>query len=188
MEPLSPPSPFLIEQRAMLRHAAQRGPVVELACGRGRIALAVAAWGLPVIGIDRNADFLRELEARAREASLRVTPVRGDLESGVGLPLAPASCGAILVFRYLHRPLCREIAEALRPGGLLLYETFTKHQRKLGYGPGNPDFLLDEAELPTLFGGLEVLASWEGVTRTERPAALARLAARRPHASRRPRR
>jgi len=181
VKPLSPPSPFLLEQRELLCHAAQRGPLVELACGRGRIALAVAAWGLSVIGLDRNAEFLGELAARARDAALRVSPVRADLEQGRGgLPLAPASCAALLVFRYLHRPLCREIADALQPGGLLLYETFTQHQRKLGYGPGNPAFLLDEGELASLFPGLEVLALWEGVTDEPRPAALARLAARRP--------
>jgi hypothetical protein len=84
------------------------------------------------------------------------------------------------VFRYLHRPLAADIARALAPGGLLLYETFTIRQRDLGYGPGNPAFLLRQGELPRLFAGLDLLASWEGTTAGEKPAAVARLAARRP--------
>lgn len=180
MEPLAAPSPLVDAQRDALRAAAALGPVVELACGRGRIALAVAAAGIPVIGIDRNPAFLAELRGRARAGALPVTPVRSDLEAGLGLPLAPGRCGALLVFRYLHRPLAPAIAEALRPGGLLLYETFTIHQRDLGHGPRNADFLLRDGELPTLFPQLEVLSHWEGIGGGERPSALARLVARRP--------
>lgn len=180
MEPLSPPSAFLLEQEAALREAAHRGPVVELGCGRGRIALRAAAWDLLVVGIDRSPEHLDELARRARADTLRVAPVRADLEGPGGLPLAPGRCGAILVFRYLHRPLAPAIADALAPGGLLLYETFTLHQRDLGHGPKNPDFLLESGELPQLFPQLEPLAHWEGVNQEPKPAAVARLAARRP--------
>ena len=179
MEALAPPSPLVREHADALRQAARFGAVVELACGRGRIALAVAQAGTPVIGIDRNAEFLSELRDRARAGALPVTPLRADLESGHGLPLAPGRCGALLVFRYLHRPLAAAIAEALAPGGLLLYETFTLHQRDLGYGPSNPEFLLRDGELPGLFPSLEVFAHWEGRSAGERPAAVARLAARK---------
>jgi hypothetical protein len=106
--------------------------------------------------------------------------VRTDLETGSGLPIAPESCGAVLVFRFLFRPLAGAIVRALRPGGLLLYETFTTHQRDLGQGPGNPAFLLETNELPRLFAALEPIAYEEVVSeRPPRPEALARLAARR---------
>jgi hypothetical protein len=174
------PSPLVSEHGESLRRAAALGPIVELACGRGRIACAVAGLGLPVVGIDRDAALLREFADRARGAALPVAPVRCDLETRHGLPLRPRSCGAVLVFRYLHRPLAPAIAEALATGGLLLYETFTIHQRDLPYGPSRPEFLLREGELPALFTGLEILSSWEGWSGGERPCALARLTARRP--------
>jgi hypothetical protein len=167
------------EHRDALRAAARRGAIVELACGRGRIACAVAGLALPVVGIDRDAARLRELQETARARRLAIAPVRADLETGRGLPLRPGSCGAVLVFRYLHRPLAPAIAEALAPGGLLLYETFTIHQKDLPYGPSRAEFLLGEGELPRLFAGLEVVSHWEGWTQGDRPAALARLAARR---------
>ena len=182
MTPPSSPSAHFRAHLDALREAARLGPVVDLACGRGRHALAAAQAGLPVVGIDRNAAFLAELVTMARERSLDVAPVRADLETGLGLPLAAGRCGALLVFRYLFRPLAVEIAEALSPGGLLLYETFTIHQKDLEQGPSNPEFLLREGELPALFAGLEVLEAWEGWTQEARPTAVARLAARRPPA------
>jgi SAM-dependent methyltransferase len=156
--------------------AARLGPVLDLACGYGRHSLASARLGLPVLAMDRNQEALRALQ---RIAPPLVQCVRTDLEGKAIIPVAPASCGAILVFRFLFRPLAPAIIQALRPGGLLLYETFTTHQRDLGQGPGNPAFLLDPDELPGLFASLEPI-DYEEVVRSEpRPAALARLAARR---------
>jgi hypothetical protein len=62
---------------------------------------------------------------------------------------------------------------------VLLYETFTIHQRDLGQGPKNPPFLLAPDELPRLFSTLQLIAYEEIVTEGPRPAALARLVARR---------
>ena len=175
----SPPSSFFAAQSERLCAAARRGPVVDLACGRGRHTLAAAEIGARAVGIDRSRAFLDELGAAARARDLALDRVQADLEVAHGIPLAPGSCGAILVFRFLHRPLADALAAALAPGGLLLYETFTIHQRELGHGPRNPAFLLAEGELLELFRGLEVLDYWEGVTGDPRPQALARLAARR---------
>jgi SAM-dependent methyltransferase len=173
------PSEFLLEELPRLRGAAALGPVLDLACGRGRNALAAAAAGIAAVGIDRDRGALAALSAEARVRGARLAAIRADLESGLGIPVRPGSCGGILAFRFLFRPLAPAIEAALAPGGLLLYETFTVHQRSLGYGPVNPAFLLSPGELPRLFPGLEVLAAWEGTTAGERPEALARLCARR---------
>lgn len=182
MEPAEP-SPFFLAQAERVREASARGAVCDLACGRGRHALAAAALGARVVAIDRDAPALRELAAHARSRGLAIAPVRADLETPHGIPLRRAGCAAILVFRFLFRPLARAIVDCLAPGGLLLYETFTERQRDVPYGPRNPAFLLAAGELPTLFPGLEILAASEGWTQGPRPEALARLAARKPGAS-----
>jgi hypothetical protein len=53
------------------------------------------------------------------------------------------------------------LIDALAPGGLLVYETFTRAQAARGK-PTNPDFLLKPGELLDLVRPLEVLASREG--------------------------
>jgi SAM-dependent methyltransferase len=169
------PSAWLERHLDALRQTAIRGPALDVACGRGRHARALAAIGHPVVGVDRNSELLAALAETAA-----VPVVRADLEAGHGLPFAAGVFGAVLVFRYLHRPLAPDLASLLAPGGLLLYETFTRDQRALGWGPSRAAFLLEPGELPRLFPQLELIAYEEGVSQGEKPAAQASLAARRP--------
>jgi len=162
-----------------LRAVAGLGPALDLACGGGRHALAAAAAGLPAVGVDRDAEALAGLRRLARARHLPVAAVRSDLETRYGIPFRSGTCSVILVFRFLFRPLAEPIRRTLAPGGLLLYETFTTEQQRLGTGPRNPDFLLRPGELRELFADLEILDYWEGVTGGERPEAMARLVARR---------
>ena len=67
----------------------------------------------------------------------------------VACPPAPDSFDAIVVARFLERALCPAIAAALRPGGVLFYQTFTA-------GLANPDYLLGPNELLALFPTLAV--------------------------------
>ena len=174
------PSPHLLAHLDRLRAAAALGPVLDLACGRGRHAIALAEAGVGVLAIDRDPEAIAALAGAARARCLRVQPLRADLETPHGIPVRAGSCGAILVFRFLFRALAPAIAEALAPGGLLLYETFTIDQRSLPQGPRNPAFLLERGELPRLFPGLEVLDAWEGIRGGLEPEAVASLCARRP--------
>ncbi len=175
-------SPFFAAHATALRAAAELGPVLDLACGRGRHALAAAAAGARVVALDRSIPFLEELRRDAAARSLPVACVRADLEGGAQIPFASARLGAVLVFRYLWRPLSEPLADLLRAGGLLLYETFTIHQRDLPHGPGNAAFLLDDGELPKLFPELEVVDFREEAREDAdgRRWHLASLAARRP--------
>ena len=167
-----------------IRETRPLGPVLDLACGRGRHALACAEAGLPTLALDRDAGALSELAARASASSVAapgsLLAARCDLESGLGIPVRPGSCGTILVFRFLFRPLAGAITAALAPGGLLVYETFTRAQRTLGYGPKRDAFLLAEGELPGLFPELECVEYGEGLIDAPTPRHTARLIARRP--------
>ena len=57
------------------------GPILELGCGTGRVAIPVAKTGAAVIGIDRSASMLARANTRVRRARLgsRVTLIRGDI-------------------------------------------------------------------------------------------------------------
>lgn len=172
------PAPLFEAERARL--LAAPGPALDLACGRGRHALALARAGRTVIGLDRDRARLGELARAARAERLPVQPLLADLEREGAIPLASASCGAVLVFRYLHRPLAPEIVRVLRPGGLLVYETFTRRHREVAEHPRNPAFLLEPGELPMLFAALEPLRAEEALVAAPAPEAVARLVARKP--------
>jgi tellurite methyltransferase len=63
----------------------------------------------------------------------------------------------LLVFYYLERKLFPQLVRALRPGGLLIYKTYTREQRKFKRGPSHPLHLLKENELLKAFSDLHVL-------------------------------
>lgn len=120
----------------------------------------LAARGLRTRAVDRDADAVRALneEAARRGLSLRATVI--DLEDGSS-GLEPRAYDVIVVVHYLHRPLFPSLVDALRPGGVLVYETFTRAQAVRGK-PTNPAFLLEPGELFELVRPLEILAQREG--------------------------
>lgn len=81
----------------------------------------------------------------------------------------------MVVTRYLQRDLLGPIRDAVAPGGIVIYETFTSNQRVHGVGPKSAEHLLDPGELRERFDGFDVLFYEEVL----RPEALARLVARK---------
>ena len=81
----------------------------------------------------------------------------------------------VMAFFYLEREIFAELVAALRPGGLLVYKTYTRAQVERPGDPKNPAHLLDPGELLQLAGGLSVLHYREQVAEK----ATAELVARR---------
>jgi SAM-dependent methyltransferase len=134
--------------------------VLDVASGRGRHALLLAARGWNVHAVDRDRDALASLDERARALGVSVGTTCVDLERD-GVDFDDERYGTILVFNYLHRPLFPALVRALAPGGVLLYETFTIGQRERGH-PRNPAFLLESGELLRLVRPLEIVRDREG--------------------------
>ncbi len=60
---------------------AADGPVLDLGCGTGRVALDLAERGHDVTGVDCEPELVRALAARARERGVRVHAEVGDARS-----------------------------------------------------------------------------------------------------------
>ena len=151
------PCSWLIENADLLPRS---GRALDLACGSGRHAFLLAAIGLEVDAIDQDISKIDEVRAIAERAGLKIAVKIFDLETGVA-DLGEEIYDLILVVHYLHRPLFPAIPKALKPGGLLIYETFTVDQAKRGK-PTNPAFLLEAGELVKLVSPLTVLRKREG--------------------------
>jgi SAM-dependent methyltransferase len=118
---------------------AKPGPVLDLATGYGRHAKYFKDLGYEVVAVDRNRAALEALGPGFETIS-------ADLEDGSPWPLADREFPGIVVTNYLHRPLFPFLATTLKPGGILIYETFGAGNERFGK-PSNPDFLLQPGEL-----------------------------------------
>lgn len=154
------------------------GRALDLACGTGRNTLLLAEHGWQALGVDISPVALQRAHTEAQRRGLALDLLAVDVQHWRW----PRDRFELLgVFRFLDRALCPQLMAALRPGGVLIYETFTIAQRGYEGGPRSDALLLQPGELPTLFPALDVLEHVEGVFEEDgRPRALARLVARRP--------
>ncbi|MDA8456317.1 class I SAM-dependent methyltransferase [Acidovorax sp. GBBC 3334] len=132
------------------------GTVLDVACGTGRHLGWFHARGHRVVGVDRSAEAIEALGALGERAER----VCADIEQGPW-PFAGRRFGAVVVTHYLWRPLLPAIADAVAPGGVLLYETFAQGNETVGR-PARPDFLLAHGELLRACEGLRVVAYEDG--------------------------
>ena len=139
----------VLEENQHLLPAA--GQALDLACGRGANALKLAELGLRVTAWDLSPVAI---EGLTREASVRGLAVAAEVRDVIALPPAPGSFDVVLVAHFLERLIAPALVAALRPGGILLYQTFA--ERVVDEGPLDPRFRLDDNELLRLFAPLQI--------------------------------
>lgn len=146
--------------RSVTPYLPASGRALDVAGGAGRHAVWLARQGLDVTIADFASAGLDRAMHRALREGVRIRPAEVDLESE-GLP--EGSWDVIFVHYFLHRPLCQALADALNPGGVLLYcqPTVTNQER---HEKPSRRFLLAPLELPGLFPSLEVVSYEEGWT------------------------
>lgn len=155
------PSPW-VERWAQL---VTQGTVLDVACGKGRHARLFLNRNLKVTAVDRE---VRDIPG-ARF-------IQADLEDGSPWPLAGEQFEGVVVANYLNREIFSVIQQSLKPGGVLIYETFMLGNERFGK-PSNPAFLLRPGELLECFKGLAVKGFEEGEVSVPKPAMIQRLCA-----------
>lgn len=129
------------------------GAALDLACGLGGNAVLLARHGLDVHAWDTSATAIGKLAKYARVHGLALTATMRDV---VAEPPEPERYDVIVVSRFLERSLAPTLSAALRPHGLLFYQTFTRTQ-VTERGPRTERFRLDDNELLRLFAPLRVV-------------------------------
>jgi tellurite methyltransferase len=130
------------------------GRALDLACGLGGNALWLAERGFTVSAWDQSAKAIEQLWKTARNLGLDLDAQVRDVKAH---PPSPDDFDVVVVAHFLDRDLAPSIAAALRPGGLLFYQTFTLESLG-GRGPTNPAYRLGHDELLGLFPGLIIRA------------------------------
>jgi SAM-dependent methyltransferase len=150
------PNPYLLEKLPVL----PPGLAVDLGCGSGRDAVALAAHGWRVVAIDRLPEALemgRQLAARylGPDAASRIEWRMHDLEAE--RPDLGAAPDLGTMFFFLDRRLLAWLAAEVAPGGSLLVQTFTELHRERHGRPRREHLVLKTGELPTLAPGMETV-------------------------------
>lgn len=170
-EKRSIPTPFLM---ACLPRLPSSGLALDAAAGAGRNSVALAAHGLQVHAVDVSFHGLQKAQQLAARQGVQLAPAVMDLKRG----WLPRQRYDVVVNSYfLLRDLIPVIKDSLKPGGWLVFETFTVAQLEITphQFKDHPDHLLQPGELRRLFAGLSMVEYWEG---TENSKATARLLAR----------
>lgn len=144
------PATVLLENAHLLpRH----GTALDLACGLGANALLLAEQGLTTHAWDISPVAIDKLRHIADERGL---PVIGEVKDALRDAIPPMRFDVVVVAHYLERALTRPLIDALKPGGLLFYQTFTATAVN-NEGPERSEWRLADGELLTMFAPLRAL-------------------------------
>ncbi len=156
------PDPLLVSayQEFIALAFPEAGCALDLAGGVGRHAIFLAERGWEVTMIDISPEALNLARQNADRRGLAIEMHEADLTRP---PMPVSRFDLVLNFFYLERSLFPQMVTALKPGGMLVFKTYTRSQLKLGGGPSHPMHLLESNELLRVFAGLRILYYRESV-------------------------
>ena len=140
---------------AAQRSSTRRPPgrALDLACGRGTVAVWLASRGLSTTAVDVSPEALRLTTALAAERGAEVTTVLADLDDG--LPVS-GPFDVVVCQRFRAPTLYPALPRLLAPGGLLVVSVLST------VGDEGGSYRAAPGELGAAFGHLEVLVDEEG--------------------------
>jgi 2-polyprenyl-3-methyl-5-hydroxy-6-metoxy-1,4-benzoquinol methylase len=139
----------LLENTHLLPSA---GTALDFACGLGANAICLAQHGLSVSAWDISSVAIDRLNSFAKQQQLVVDTQVCDVTT---TSLPSHQYDVIVVSYFLDRNLTESLIKLLKPKGLLFYQTYCQ-QKVEQIGPTNPDFLLADNELLSLFADLKL--------------------------------
>jgi len=163
------PDTFLISAYEEFLSNTPPGLALDLAGGAGRNSLWLIerGWRVKLVDVSDVALRLASEKLNAPVNGPSSHKKRGEMSQGSLEPeeidlnsvqnLGREQFDLILVFYFLQRNLFPAIFEALKPGGALIYRTYTLDRMKVPGGPSDPQYLLKPNELLHAFHSMRVL-------------------------------
>jgi SAM-dependent methyltransferase len=116
--------PFYVEEARIAR-----GPVLELACGTGRLTIPIAQTGVEIVGLDLSGSMLAHARTKAKAAGVPIKFVEGDCR---GFDLGRKFALIFMAFnsmQHLHdyasqAALFANVRKHLAEGGRFIFDVF----------------------------------------------------------------
>ena len=165
------PDAFLLDAFREFLAGRPPGIALDVAGGGGRHSLWLArrGWRVKLVDISEvgvalaRENATRSLSPGHPESARRQPLFEAEvLDLNAGPDLGLQQYDLVMVFFYLQRRLFPALIRALKPRGLLLYETYMRGERPMGGGPSNPEYLLAPNELLQAFQSMRILHYQEG--------------------------
>jgi SAM-dependent methyltransferase len=101
-------------------------PVLELACGTGRLTIPIARDGHEMVGLETSPTMLEAARTKAESSGLGITFVRGDMRAFAShrhFGLIVVSCNSLahLTTNEDLRACFRRVRDHLEPGGFFAF-------------------------------------------------------------------
>jgi len=142
------PIPFLVNNIEIIR----KGKALDVAMGEGRNGVYLARQGFDVTGLDISEKGLEKAQALAAKHNVTIKTKVVDLEN---VKLEANSYDLILCTYFMDRGLYEKFYDALKPGGMVLVETYNVDYLK--YRQFNAKWALKTNELLDIFKKMRVL-------------------------------
>lgn len=126
---------------------SNHGTALDLACGRAGNAIFLAKHGYQVDAIDNSEVVLSHVQRYSESKKLDINCISRDIEEQ---GIDDKQYDVIVVSYFLSRKIINQIIQALKPDGLLFYQTWSQLSCD-DKGPSNPNFRLEAEELLSLF-------------------------------------
>jgi SAM-dependent methyltransferase len=139
---------------------AHVGHALDIACGKGANTLFLHEKGFEIDAVDISDVALKQMIKTPM-----ITPIEADLDK---YHIAPNKYDLIVNVNFLNRRLLTQIKDGLKPGGLLIFETFMLAHGDFRPPTMNLEYLLRKNELLHAFIGLDVIYYEEKIVTNEK--------------------
>lgn len=174
------PVAFLKEKLPRLK----KGKALVLAMGEGRNAVFLAQHGFDVTGVDISSVAIEKCKRLADERGVQVNTVIADLTD---YDLGSEQYDLISNFYFYDKSVLLQVINALKPGGMFIFEQFSTDHLKLAqrFGPKTDKYLVKPNELLEIFQSARILYYEDTVVELDEGmhkgvAAIIRLIAQKP--------
>jgi SAM-dependent methyltransferase len=143
------------------------GPILELACGTGRLTIPLALDGHEIVGLDASHAMLRSARGKANAEGVEITFVHDDMRSfelDRRFALVIISCNSLahLTTNEELKSCLHTVARHLDSGGLLAFDIVNPNLREL-LRPQTQSVRLDVGRNPSAAVAVEEVATYDPV-------------------------